>query len=60
MLDKQRKQKIILMCLSFFYKYGHGFVDLIEHDQEANKEAWKVLRQEIRELYEELLVKFKQ
>lgn len=53
-LTKKRRRAIVLMCLSFFYKYGAGFVDLIESNQEANKEAWKVLREEIREIYEEL------
>ena len=48
------------MCLQFFHKYGHAYVDLIEHDQEENKKAWKILREEIRELYQELLEKFKQ
>jgi hypothetical protein len=57
---KQRQRKIILMCLQFFHKYGHAYVDLIEHDQEENKKAWKTLREEIRELYQELSEKFKQ
>jgi hypothetical protein len=48
------------MCLRFFYKYGAGFVDLIENNQEANKEAWKVLRGEIRQIYEDLSKKSEQ
>lgn len=55
---KKRQRRIILMCLSFFYKYGEGFVELIEHDQEENKKAWKILREEIKDLYEELSEKF--
>lgn len=53
-LTKKRRRAIVLMGLRFFYKYGAGFVDLIESNQEANKEAWKVLREEIREIYEDL------
>lgn len=55
---KQRQRKIILMCLSFFYKHGEFFVSLIEHDEEENKKAWQVLRSEIKDLYGELSAKF--
>jgi hypothetical protein len=46
------------MCLSFFYSHGEQFVELIPHFKEENKQAWKVLRGEIKELYKELKVKF--
>lgn len=53
-LTKKRRRRIVMMSLQFFHKYGAGFVDLIEHHEEENKEAWKVLREEIREIYEDL------
>ena len=58
MSKSSRKRRIVLMCLSFFYSHGEQFVELIPHFKEENKQAWKVLRGEIKELYKELKVKF--
>jgi len=55
---KQRKRRIVLMSLSFFYKHGEFFVGLIENNPEENKRAWQILRDEIKEIYEELSIKF--
>jgi hypothetical protein len=58
MSKSSRKRRIILMCLSFFYHHGEQFVELVPHFKKENKQAWKVLRGKIKELHNELKIKF--
>lgn len=49
------------MSLAYMHKFGEPFVDLIKDGTpEANREAWKKLREEIKELHGELARKFNQ
>lgn len=56
-----RQRRILLMSLAYMHKFGEPFVDLIKDGTpEANREAWKKLREEIKELHGELARKFNQ
>ena len=43
------------MSLSYMYKYGEAFVDLLkDSSQEENAKAWKILREQIKAVHSEL------
>lgn len=44
-----------MMCLAYMHKYGEPFVDLIKDGTpEENASAWKVLREQIKQIHSEL------
>jgi hypothetical protein len=54
-MDKSRKIRILLMSLSYMYKYGEAFVDLLkDSSQEESAKAWKILREQIKAVHSEL------
>jgi hypothetical protein len=54
-LGKNRKIKILLMSLAYMYKYGEPFVDLVKGGSpEENASAWKILKEQIKQLHSEL------